>query len=122
MKHIGIEIDGKEFKGFAQKIKGELWVHFQGKTYTFKPQNDLQQGQSQQGVIDPNIILAPMPGKVIKVLKAVGEAVLQGETLVVLEAMKMEYNLKSAKDGQVQSVLCQEGQQVELGVTLMELE
>ncbi len=65
---------------------------------------------------------SPMPGKVVKVLRKVGEEVKEGEGVVVVEAMKMENDIKSPKDGKVVEVLVQEGQAVEGGARLAVVE
>lgn len=63
-------------------------------------------------------VCAPMPGKVVKLLVKQGEAVTEGQGLVVIEAMKMENELKSAKAGVVTKIAIQEGQAVENGALL----
>ena len=60
-----------------------------------------------------------MPGKVVKILVAVGDEVAQGQGLVVVEAMKMENELKSPKAGTVVEVLAKEGAAVESGAKLI---
>jgi biotin carboxyl carrier protein len=65
---------------------------------------------------------APMPGKVFKVLVKTGEAVVKGQTLLVLEAMKMEHAIKADKDGKVRKILFKEGDLVQGGMALAELE
>ena len=67
-------------------------------------------------------LVAPMPGRVIEVRVAVGEQVTAGQTLVVLEAMKMEHHLKSPHDGTVTEVLVAVDEQVANGVTLLVVE
>ena len=62
--------------------------------------------------------LAPMPGKVIRVAVAVGDAVHAGQTLMVLEAMKMEHAITATLDGQVAEVRVVEGDQVEADTVL----
>ena len=62
-----------------------------------------------------------MPGKVVKVLVAVGDEVKSGQGVVVVEAMKMENELKSPKDGKVKAVAVKEGQAVEAGQSLVTL-
>ena len=64
-------------------------------------------------------VLAPMPGKVVKVLVAVGDEVKARQGLVVVEAMKMENELRSPKDGRVTQVLVTEGVSVEAGRPLV---
>jgi biotin carboxyl carrier protein len=63
-------------------------------------------------------ILAPMPGKVIRVLVAVGDAVETGQGLLVVEAMKMQNEIRSPKSGKVERLLVQEGQNVNSGEVL----
>jgi biotin carboxyl carrier protein len=70
----------------------------------------------------PQAVQSPMPGKVVKVLCAVGEEVKSGQGVVVVEAMKMENELKAPRDGKVKSVSVKEGQAVEAGQTLATLE
>ncbi|HWQ03049.1 MAG TPA: biotin/lipoyl-containing protein, partial [Candidatus Nitrosotenuis sp.] len=63
-------------------------------------------------------ILAPMPGKVVRVLVKSGDAVEAGHGLLVVEAMKMQNEIKSPKSGKVERVLVSEGQNVNAGETL----
>ena len=66
--------------------------------------------------------MAPMPGKVVKVLVKDGEAVKSGQTLLVLEAMKMEQTTRAPADGVVKQVLVREGDQVTAGQILVVME
>lgn len=68
------------------------------------------------------LIAAPMPGKVVKVLVKVGDEVKQGQGLVVVEAMKMENELKSPKDGKVVELFAKEGTAVENNAKLVVVE
>jgi 3-methylcrotonyl-CoA carboxylase alpha subunit len=63
--------------------------------------------------------VAPMPGKVVKVLVAAGDAVTAGQTLLVLEAMKMEHAVKSHEAGTVERLVVAEGDQVDGGALLI---
>jgi len=63
-------------------------------------------------------ILAPMPGKVIRVLVKVGDHVEAGQGLLVVEAMKMQNEIRSPKSGTVERVLVKEGQPVTVGEVL----
>ncbi|MSQ02443.1 MAG: acetyl-CoA carboxylase biotin carboxyl carrier protein subunit [Myxococcales bacterium] len=68
------------------------------------------------------VICAQMPGRVVRVLVTVGDVVRRGQPLLVLEAMKMENELKAAGDGSVAELYVNEGQAVELGARLVRLE
>ena len=65
---------------------------------------------------------APMPGKVVRVAVSAGDEVTRGQTLVVLEAMKMEHAITAPADGVVSEVFHKDGDQVGEGVELLRLE
>ncbi len=65
---------------------------------------------------------APMPGKVFRILVNVGDVIKAGDVLLSTEAMKMETNVKAAKDGVVSEVVAVEGMQVETGELLIILD
>ena len=66
----------------------------------------------------PARLTAPMPGRVVRVLEAPGAEVAAGQGLVVIEAMKMENELKSPRAGRLQEMAVREGQAVEAGALL----
>lgn len=70
----------------------------------------------------PAQVIAPMPGLVVRVNVHEGDRVVAGQGLVVMEAMKMENELKSASAGIVRRVLASPGDAVERGAVLLELE
>ena len=70
----------------------------------------------------PAKIDAIMPGKIVAVKVKVGDVVTEGQGIVVLEAMKMENELASPKEGKVTEVLVKEGQSVESGAILVVIE
>jgi biotin carboxyl carrier protein len=67
----------------------------------------------------PLRLTAPMPGKIVKVLVNMGDPVEAGQGVLVMEAMKMENELKSARAGTVQEIKVKEGQAVEMGALLL---
>jgi acetyl/propionyl-CoA carboxylase alpha subunit len=68
--------------------------------------------------VDPGSLLAPMPGKVVRVMAQVGDMVTAGQTLVVVEAMKMEHAVAAPANGVVAAIPVAEGDQVETDQTL----
>ena len=74
-----------------------------------------------EGPAGDGVVIAPMPGKVVAVAVAQGDKVSRGQTLVTLEAMKMEHALTAAFDGVVESVSVSVGAQVSEGVVLARL-
>ena len=67
----------------------------------------------------PLKLLAPMPGKIVKVLVRPGDAVEAGRGVLVMEAMKMENELKAVRAGTIQEIRVKEGQAVEMGALLL---
>lgn len=65
------------------------------------------------------VLSAPMPGKVVKLLVKPGDPVQEGQTLLVMEAMKMQNELKASSTGTVAAVHVQEGATVETGASLV---
>jgi biotin carboxyl carrier protein len=67
----------------------------------------------------PQRVLAPMPGKIVRILVKAGDAVKAKQGLVVVEAMKMENELRAARDGRVRELSVGEGQSVDAGAVLL---
>lgn len=120
MSHrVWIEADGAGEWVEGKWLRGELWVHFRGETRKLESSaKDFGGGQSGRAKED---VASPMPGKVTKVLCKAGQKVSVGDVLVVMEAMKMEYSLKSDVAGEVQKLECQAGDQVSLGKVLVRI-
>lgn len=78
-------------------------------------------GASDQSA-EKDKVFAPMPGKIVKVLVAVGEEVEEKQPLVIVEAMKMENQVNSAAKGKVKAINIQAGEQVDTETPLIELE
>ncbi len=67
-------------------------------------------------------LITQMPGKVVKLYKKEGDQVTKGETVLILEAMKMENEIKSGADGTIKTVNIKEGQTLEAGFLMIEIE
>jgi pyruvate carboxylase subunit B len=74
------------------------------------------------GPSGPAPLTAPMPGLIVRVHVAVGDAVAAGQGLVVMEAMKMENELRATAAGKVKAIIATPGTAVEKGALLIELE
>ncbi len=119
-------------KSFKAEV---LEANFYGKTYQIvingnryqvDIQNQLdrqinQMGFAKSGGKKMNRITAPMPGIILKINVKEGDQIKEGDTLCVLEAMKMENAIASPKDGHIKSVLITEGATVEKSKLLIEL-
>lgn len=65
---------------------------------------------------------APMPGLVLRVLVRENDTVVRGAPLLILEAMKMEHQIVAPRDGRVAAIRCGEGEMVQPGLELVEIE
>jgi biotin carboxyl carrier protein len=79
-------------------------------------------GPAEAGGDGAKQVLAPMPGKIVKVLVKAGDQVAARQGLIVVEAMKMENELRSPRAGRVADVLVTEGASVEAGRVLVVVE
>jgi biotin carboxyl carrier protein len=75
-----------------------------------------------RAVAGAGAVTAIMPGKIIRVLVAEEDQVAEGDVICILEAMKMENELKAPKDGTVKALHIQTGQDVEMGAVLAEID
>jgi biotin carboxyl carrier protein len=80
------------------------------------PKAAVEAAQVAAGV---TVVSAPLPGTINDIKVTVGQAVKKGETVVVLEAMKMENNIDSDRDGKIQEVKVQKGDTVMEGAILV---
>lgn len=119
MRHR-FEIDGREVRAESEWVGGQLWIRLNGKTFVYEDETKKRQGKRASSG-QAGDILAPMPGKVTKVLRQKGDSVMKGDAILVMEAMKMEYTLKSEGPGRVEKVDCQPGDQVTLGKVLVKI-
>ena len=139
-------LDGREFAVDAVSTQnGVLSVLVEGKSYEVRQESsaaemliDVGHERFSAAVRDPRSlrsrrsgdsggpgvrkILAPMPGKVVRVLAGVGTKVEAGEPVLVIEAMKMQNELKAPKKGKISRLHVGEGSAVEAGQTLAEVE
>jgi acetyl/propionyl-CoA carboxylase alpha subunit len=79
-------------------------------------------GGAGEGAASDGAILSPMPGRIVSVAVEAGQAVTKGQTLLTLEAMKMEHALAAPFDGVVAELTAVAGGQVSEGVVLVKLE
>jgi biotin carboxyl carrier protein len=71
------------------------------------------------GGADPQRLVSPMPGKIVRLLVKAGDHVTAKQGLVVIEAMKMENELRAVRDGRVRELSVTEGQSVDAGTVLL---
>ena len=96
----------------------DRWVWVDGRVAQLDPPST---GRSR-GRATADVLSAPMPATVVKVMVEPGAAVARGDTLIMLEAMKMELPVRAPRDGVVAAVHCRAGELVQPGVLLIDLE
>ena len=99
---------------------GNFWAFSNGRV--FRPQERTQSSARTRSPGAVQSLASPMPATVVKVLAAAGQAVKAGETLVIVEAMKMELPVRAPSDAVVKAVLCKEKDIVQPDQILIELE
>ncbi len=99
-------------------LYGEVILFENGATYRLSQHADLD---GVSAAVSDGVVRAPMPGRIVQVSVKVGQRIAAGQTLVVLEAMKMEHALAAAYGGTVAAILCRVGDQVAEGATLARL-
>ena len=107
----------------TRPVAGAFDVHVEGRTLCVQVRQAGAPGRRRAAPgaprSGPQRVLAPMPGKVVRVLVKPGDTVQARQGLVVVEAMKMENELRAAREGCVREVAVAEGQSVEAGATLI---
>jgi 3-methylcrotonyl-CoA carboxylase alpha subunit len=117
--------DGEVFSlPYRLEGEGRFVVTWQGREYAVREADPLSTDTLERAVhlTNEDTLESPMPGKVLKVFVAPGDAVKEEQPLVIIEAMKMEFTVRAPHAGQVASVRFTEGAQVAVGDVLVELE
>ncbi len=114
---IRLQINGSWERFITLKNDDALLVSWQNRWYALTEVNPFEPNLSDMA--GASSIIAPMPGKLLKVLVKNGDAVTEGQPLAILEAMKMEHTLTAPFDGEVDQVFCAEENFVEADATLI---
>ena len=119
---VSLLVDGRSYDVELDESGDEVEVLVGSEVVTIDVADEralrLRAGAAGFSVSGKVMLTAPMPGKVVRVLVAPGEQVTEGQALVVVEAMKMENELKSPKAGTVTELVAVEGAAVESGAKL----
>lgn len=116
---LDVVVDGVAHRAVVARTRDRIHVAVAGHAWTFERADDAQGGAG--GGAGSGSVVAPMPGKVVKVLVAVGDAVTAGQALVVVEAMKMETTLAAEVDGRVTRLDAEVGAMVDAGAIVVEI-
>ena len=116
---IDIEVNNSRFFSKVTRDNENIVVHgpWGDALFTILPRFTLPGSEALAGGL-----VAPMPGKVVDLKVKTGSKVKKGDTLVILEAMKMEHQVKAPEDGKITKVLIKKDDQLENGALLMVLD
>ncbi len=117
-------INGHPLHAYVVRDGDRSLISIEGRTYEFShtpPKHDRARQRGTSGSFEPEI-RSPMPGKILAVKVVAGETVEDGQTLILLEAMKMENALAAEGTARVAKIHVADGDLVELGHVLVELE
>jgi geranyl-CoA carboxylase alpha subunit len=116
---LSVDCDGEIKTANVYAEAGRVQVHLDGRDALFE---DITYAPAEpKGAGGANVVRAPMAGRIIKVAAEPGQTVAKNQVLVILEAMKMEHELKAAADGVVDTVAAKPGDQVAIRQTLVTL-
>jgi biotin carboxyl carrier protein len=117
---LSLRLDGRPVTLYWAEQGERRWVALEGCTYELhKPASQGERHSST--TLSPSMLRAPMPAHVRAVLVAEGNLVESGQTLLLLEAMKMEIKLQAPRRGRIARLAVQEGQAVDRDQILIEL-
>lgn len=114
-----LTIDGAQSRAVVLDHGAALGVFIAGETWRLERIDPLAPPAGAD--VHGGRLSAPMPGRVVQLLVAAGDAVRQGEALIVIEAMKMEHTIAAPRDGTVEAVRYAVGDLVEEGADLISL-
>lgn len=117
---IEVEHGGRATRCAAVVSSRGVWVSLEGRTYVLERAH--REAADLEGDRSADEVRAPMTGRVVAVAVKPGAKAREGDLLLTIEAMKMEFKLAAPEDGVVTEVLCAEGDRVELGQLLVKLD
>jgi glutaconyl-CoA/methylmalonyl-CoA decarboxylase subunit gamma len=117
---LDLLVDGKHITTYVTSDNAKCWVTVSGQTLVLTKSSGAKQRAT--GHDHASELVAPMPGQVRAVTVVEGESVTKGQTVMVLEAMKMEIRIQAPRDGTVMKLLVKQGQTVEREQILIEIE
>ena len=122
---LSLLIGGVSYEVKREVVAGDLHIWICGRRYAVEVRDPRSLRNRKRGAADKEgakKLTAPMPGQIVRVLVKEGAEVQAGQGVIVVEAMKMQNELKSPKSGIVQKLLVAEGAAVNAGDVLLVVE
>jgi 3-methylcrotonyl-CoA carboxylase alpha subunit len=114
---VAIEIDGRVVSVRALRDGAAVAIWCRGRVFEARKDAGVAARPRETGSLS-----SPMPGRVRRVEVAIGDRVERGQVVLILEAMKMEHAIRSPREGTVAAVAFKEGDLVDAGVELVQIE
>jgi biotin carboxyl carrier protein len=122
---LSLLVNGKTFTVYLAEANGKKYLSVAGEQFLIEeatPDNVAGSGADSSDIAEEPVAASPMPGKVVKILVKVGHSVEKGQGLVIVEAMKMENEIKSPVSGTVGKINFKPGDLVDAGQPIVEIE
>ena len=122
-----VSVNGEEYEVEMLFENGKWEVTIGGTVYDVEIDQESSRGKRKKrdsnrgGGPSSGLISSAIPGKIVSVLVSEGDDVDVGSVVIVLEAMKMQNEIKAGIDGRVKKIMCKPGERIEANVPLMEI-
>jgi len=120
--HISFVFNNELKNVFIAMDNGKVYVAIDGEYYLLEPIKVEKKKEAAAAAEKSNFVMSPMPGVIVKIQVKIGEKIQTGRTLAIVEAMKMQNELRATIDGVVKKINFKEGEQVDAFVPIVELE
>ena len=113
--------DSSGVKFWMEKTGGKIWIHFKGRTFILSDKKKKQTAVffKKNNISKEPYLKSPVPGRVFSIKVKEGDKVQKGDSLVVIESMKIEHTLTAFQSAKIKSILVKEGQSVESNEKLL---
>ena len=122
-----VTVDGVDYE-VEININNDNWeVSIDGETYIVEVEGGVKKPRRVKrtstsfGSLSTGVVTSAIPGKIVEILVSEGDEIQAGSVLIVLEAMKMQNEIKAPVDGFVKKVSCKPGERVEANIPLVEI-
>lgn len=119
---LSLDVDGRSVTAVVDAAGRKRWIQLWGGDPVEVEQVDSPRETRSHEPVEEDTVVADTPAQIVAVLVEVGQSISQGETVVILEAMKMEFRVPAPLTGRVAAIHCAPGEVVEAGQVLVELE
>lgn len=120
--HTWLTVNGESIEVVIATQGDDVFIHLDGEAHQLRYEHPLERLAHQAGGAASDSVRAPMPGNIVSIAIKPGDAVSRGQTLLVMESMKMETTIVSPRDGVVAAVHFDRGQTFDRDALLLALE